>query len=54
MLHYIKLQYNDPDIIITENGFAEVDTYHELNDYWRKEYLVGYLNEVLKGYIFST
>ena len=50
LLNYIKEKYNDPEIIITENGVSEGGDSHELDDYWRKEYYVGYLNEVLKGF----
>jgi len=49
LLNWVKEQYNDPDIIITENGFSESGDSNELNDYWRKEYYVGYINEVLKA-----
>ena len=49
LLNYVKQKFNDPEIIITENGVSEAGSSQELNDYWRKEYYVGYLNEVLKG-----
>jgi len=49
LLKWIKTQYGDPEIIITENGFSESGESSELNDYWRKEFYVGYINEVLKA-----
>ena len=48
-LKWLKDEYNDPAIIITENGISENGDSTELNDWWRKEYFVGYINEVYKG-----
>ena len=50
----MKERYNDPEIIITENGFA-VDGENELpleaalNDTARVEYVTSYVNEALKA-----
>ena len=49
LLNFIKNEYNNPPIIITENGFSEEGWSTELNDWWRKHYYYNYINEVLKG-----
>lgn len=54
LLNWVKEHYNDPDIIITENGFAidgEADLTGEaaLNDTQRVEYLTSHVNEALKA-----
>lgn len=54
LLNWIKEHYDDPEIIITENGFAvdgESDLALEaaLNDTQRVEYLTSYINEILKA-----
>lgn len=50
----MKEHYNDPDIIVTENGFAvdgedELTGEAALNDVKRVEYLTSYVNEALKA-----
>jgi len=54
LLNWVKEHYDDPEIIITENGFAidgESDLTGEdaLNDTQRVEYLTSYVNEALKA-----
>lgn len=49
LLSWIKTEYNNPKVIITENGISEEGSSSTLDDYWRKEYYHGYINEVLKG-----
>merc|ERR1712136_719134 len=48
-LKWLKDEYNDPQILITENGISENGDSTELNDWWRKEYFYGYINEVYKA-----
>lgn len=54
ILVWLKEHYNDPEIIITENGFS-VHGEHDLglpdalNDKDRVTYLTGYINEALKA-----
>ncbi len=47
MLNYIKQRFNDPEIIITENGFSDTAGY--LDDAMRIHYFKYYINNVLKG-----
>jgi len=49
LLKFIKEEYGDPPILITENGFSEEGGSTELNDWWRKNFYYNYINEVLKG-----
>ncbi|XP_076816813.1 uncharacterized protein LOC143462503 [Clavelina lepadiformis] len=49
LLAYIKEEFNDPPILITENGFSEEGDSSDLNDWWRKQYYSRYINEVLKA-----
>ncbi|XP_063174479.1 lactase/phlorizin hydrolase isoform X1 [Candoia aspera] len=52
LLKWIKEEYNNPPIYVTENGISErTDT--GLNDTWRIHYLKSYINEALKGTWFS-
>ncbi|XP_072469350.1 lactase/phlorizin hydrolase [Notamacropus eugenii] len=48
ILNWIKEQYNNPPIYITENGVSERQT-SDLNDTVRIYYLRTYINEVLKA-----
>ena len=54
MLVWLKQQYNDPEIIVTENGFS-VHGEHDrklpaaLQDTDRVTYIKGYINEALKA-----
>lgn len=50
----MKEHYNDPEIIITENGFAvdgenELTVEEALNDEKRVNYLTSHVNEALKA-----
>ena len=47
MLNFIKEKYNDPEILITENGYSDVNGY--LDDAMRIYYYKYYINNVLKG-----
>ena len=54
LLNWVKEHYNDPEIIITENGFAidgesDLTGKDALNDTQRVEYLTSYVNEALKA-----
>ncbi|XP_070577050.1 cytosolic beta-glucosidase-like [Ptychodera flava] len=48
LLEWIKKQYNNPPVIITENGFSSRNVY-DLNDLDRVGYLMAYIDEVLKA-----
>jgi len=49
-LNWIKDHYNNPEVLITENGTADDAEHHgSLNDQQRIRYLTGYINNVLKG-----
>ena len=49
LLQWLKTEYNDPAILITANGISESGDSNEANDWWRKQYFVGYINEMMKG-----
>jgi beta-glucosidase/6-phospho-beta-glucosidase/beta-galactosidase len=55
---WIKENYNDPEIMITENGFS-CDKEHDLKesealeDTDRVRYIKGYLNEALKACVLD-
>ena len=54
MLVWLKEQYNNPEIIITENGFSvhgedDLELPVALDDKDRVTYLRGYINEALKA-----
>ncbi|XP_066477611.1 lactase/phlorizin hydrolase [Tiliqua scincoides] len=52
LLKWIKDEYNNPPIYVTENGISErVDG--GFNDTWRIHYLKNYINEALKGVILD-
>lgn len=58
ILVWLKEQYNDPEIIITENGFSVCGEHDlplpaALNDKDRVTYLKGYINEALKAVMFD-
>lgn len=44
MIRFIKIEYNNPEVIITENGWADRGG---LDDYDRVEYLHDHLEQVL-------
>jgi len=46
-LNWIKNQYDNVPVYITENGVSDHDG--GLNDTWRVDYYKGYINEMLKG-----
>lgn len=48
LLNFIKEQYGNPPIIITENGVSEKGTV-DLNDVQRSYFYEKYINQVLKG-----
>uniref|UniRef100_A0A8C6XYL9 Lactase n=1 Tax=Naja naja TaxID=35670 RepID=A0A8C6XYL9_NAJNA len=52
LLKWIKEEYNNPPIYVTENGISE-RTDGGLNDTWRIHYLKSYINEALKGIVFD-
>ncbi|KAH0621363.1 hypothetical protein JD844_022550 [Phrynosoma platyrhinos] len=50
LLKWIKEEYNNPSIYVTENGISErVD--EGFNDTWRIHYLKSYINEALKAIV---
>ncbi|KAB5574897.1 hypothetical protein PHYPO_G00214400 [Pangasianodon hypophthalmus] len=49
LLNFIKTQYGNPIIYITENGVSEKMMCTELCDDWRIQYYRDYINEMLKG-----
>lgn len=48
ILRWIKEEYNDPPIYVTENGVSERGAL-DFNDTWRTHYYRSYINEALKG-----
>ncbi|KAL9838134.1 lactase-like protein isoform 2-T2 [Geothlypis trichas] len=49
LLNFIKTQYGNPLIYVTENGVSETVQCSQLCDEWRIQYLKGYINEILKA-----
>nr|XP_006817621.1 PREDICTED: lactase-phlorizin hydrolase-like [Saccoglossus kowalevskii] len=49
MLEWIKMEYNDPKIFITENGYSTSDANELINDQNRMNYIMAYVDEVLKA-----
>ncbi|XP_053554228.1 lactase/phlorizin hydrolase-like [Bombina bombina] len=47
LLNWIKEEYNNPPIYVTENGVSERGT--NLKDVWREYYYKNYVNEALKA-----
>ncbi|XP_063805268.1 lactase/phlorizin hydrolase-like [Pseudophryne corroboree] len=47
LLNWIKEEFNNPPIYITENGISERGT--NLNDIWREHYYKHYINKALKA-----
>lgn len=47
LLVYIKNKYNNPPVLITENGWGNSGKY--INDVDRIDYLKNYLSEILKA-----
>lgn len=48
LLRWIKEEYNNPPIYVTENGISERGAL-DFNDTWRMHYYRSYVNEALKG-----
>ncbi|XP_051484290.1 lactase-like protein isoform X3 [Apus apus] len=53
LLNFIKTQYGNPLIYVTENGVSEKVQCTQLCDEWRIEYLKGYINEMLKDSLIT-
>ncbi|TSK19974.1 Lactase-like protein [Bagarius yarrelli] len=49
LLHYVKTQYGNPIIYVTENGVSEKIVCTDLCDEWRLQYFRDYINEMLKA-----
>ncbi|KAM9815677.1 lactase-like protein isoform 5-T7 [Syngnathus typhle] len=49
MLNFVKTQYGNPMIYVTENGVSEKMQCTELCDDWRIKYFQDYINEMLKA-----
>ncbi|KAK2819810.1 hypothetical protein Q7C36_021456 [Tachysurus vachellii] len=49
LLHYVKTQYGNPMIYVTENGVSEKIACTDLCDEWRMQYFRDYINEMLKA-----
>ncbi|KAL2093265.1 hypothetical protein ACEWY4_010577 [Coilia grayii] len=49
ILNFVKTQYGNPMIYITENGVSEKMPCTELCDNWRIQYMKDYTNEMLKA-----
>ncbi|XP_061677590.1 lactase-like b isoform X2 [Syngnathoides biaculeatus] len=53
MLNFVKTQYGNPIIYVTENGVSEKMQCTELCDVWRIQYYKDYINEMLKDPLTS-
>ncbi|XP_071978351.1 lactase/phlorizin hydrolase-like [Engystomops pustulosus] len=51
ILNWIKEEFNNPPIYVTENGISERGT--NLNDVWREHYYKLYVNEALKAFKYD-
>ncbi|XP_051776283.1 lactase-like protein isoform X1 [Erpetoichthys calabaricus] len=49
LLNFVKTQYGNPMIYVTENGVSEKAMCTELCDKWRIQYYKEYINELLKA-----
>ncbi|KAM4040060.1 lactase-like protein [Anomaloglossus baeobatrachus] len=49
LLNFVKTQYGNPLVLVTENGVSEKMQCAQLCDEWRIQYLKGYINEMLKA-----
>ncbi|XP_077372877.1 lactase-like protein isoform X1 [Festucalex cinctus] len=49
VLNFVKTQYGNPMIYVTENGVSEKMQCTELCDTWRIQYFKDYINEMLKA-----
>ncbi|XP_060113412.1 lactase/phlorizin hydrolase [Heteronotia binoei] len=52
LLKWIKEEYDNPPIYVTENGFSERGDVG-FNDTWRIHYLKSYIDEALKGVVLD-
>ncbi|XP_074452160.1 lactase/phlorizin hydrolase [Larus michahellis] len=52
LLRWIKEEYNDPPIYVTENGVSERGAL-DFNDTWRTHYYRSYINEALKAVVLD-
>ncbi|XP_077176319.1 lactase/phlorizin hydrolase [Paroedura picta] len=52
VLNWIKEEYNNPPIYVTENGISERED-GGFNDTWRTHYLKSYIDEALKGVVLD-
>ena len=50
LLDWIKNRYNNPEVMITENGIS--DSSGNLDDMTRVYYYKHYINQMLKGVLF--
>ncbi|XP_069481118.1 lactase-like protein isoform X4 [Ambystoma mexicanum] len=53
LLNFVKTQYGNPIVYVTENGVSEKMQCPQLCDEWRIKYLKGYTNEMLKDPLAS-
>ncbi|XP_047195817.1 lactase-like b isoform X4 [Hippoglossus stenolepis] len=53
LLNFVKTQYGNPAIYVTENGVSEKMLCTELCDDWRIQYFKDYINEMLKDPLTS-
>ncbi|KAL7831075.1 hypothetical protein SRHO_G00305770 [Serrasalmus rhombeus] len=49
LLNFVKSQYGNPMIYVTENGVSEKMVCTDLCDEWRMQYFKDYINEMLKA-----
>ncbi|XP_019131713.1 lactase-like a [Larimichthys crocea] len=49
LLNFVKTQYGNPMIYVTENGVSEKTLCTDLCDDWRVKYFKDYINEMLKA-----
>ncbi|KAM6421692.1 lactase/phlorizin hydrolase [Rhynochetos jubatus] len=52
LLRWIKKEYNNPPIYVTENGISERGAL-DFNDTWRTHYYRSYVNEALKAVVLD-
>ncbi|NXG61013.1 LPH hydrolase, partial [Hemiprocne comata] len=52
ILRWIKEEYNNPPIYVTENGISERGAV-DFNDTWRMHYYQSYINEALKAVVLD-
>ncbi|NWV26721.1 LPH hydrolase, partial [Origma solitaria] len=52
ILRWIKEEYNNPPVYVTENGISERGAF-QYNDTWRMHYYRSYINEALKAVVLD-